>query len=110
LTSISFSFDQNNNIIKADFMIDFYEQNKDIIIPSDLTLYNQLHIYCIMIDLSNSEVITSLANIIENKHFICTEFFYISQNIHFQIEIKMINYLEIKNTLFSHIKIIFFIN
>ena len=110
LTSISFSFDQINNIIKTDFMIDFYDQNKDIIIPSDLALYNQLHINCIMIDLSNSAVITSLANIIDNKHFICTELFYKSQNILFQIEIYQNNKLP-KNKkffLFSYKKNYFY--
>lgn len=87
LTSISFSFDSDNNIIKTDFTIGFYDENKDIIIPSDLTLYYNFHIYCIMNDLSHSTSIISLPNIIHNKHFICRELFHINEIIEFKVGI-----------------------
>ena len=94
LTSISFSFDSNNNIIKTDFTIDFYDENKNIIIPSDLTLYYDFHIYCIMKDLSHITRIISLPNIIQNKHFICQELFHINEKIHFGIGIYQKNKLS----------------
>ena len=85
LTSISFSFDSNNSIIKVDFIIDFYDENKDIVIPSDLTLYYKFHIYCIMKDLTHSTRIISLPNIIHNNHFICRELFNINEKIEFKV-------------------------
>ena len=100
LTSISFSVDQNNNIVKSDFTIDFYDENKDIIIPSDLTLNYNFHIYCIMNDLSHSTRIISLPNIIHNKHFICRELFHINDKIQFKVGIYQNNKLVNQNKVF----------
>ena len=91
--------DPNNNIIKSDFTIDFYDENKDIIIPSDLTLNYNFHIYCIMNDLSHSTRIISLPNIIHNKHFICRELFHINDKIQFKVGIYQ-NYKLSQNKVF----------
>ena len=87
ITSIYFSFDTNKNVIKTEFKIDFYEQNNDLIPPSDLTLFYKFHILCIMKDINHNIMITSFANIVRNSHFVCIEFFDINEKIQFGIEI-----------------------
>ena len=94
LTSIRFFFDSNNSNIKVDFIIDFYDENKDIVIPSDLTLYYKFHIYCIMKDLTHSTRIISLPNIIHNNHFICRELFNINEKIEFKVGLFQNNKLS----------------
>jgi hypothetical protein len=100
LTSISFSFDSVNNIIKTEFTIGFYDENKDVIFPSDLTLYYNIHIYCIMKDFSHSTIITSLPNIVSNKHFLCQEFFHKNEKIQFKVGIYQ-NYKTPQNKEFQ---------
>lgn len=100
LTSISFSFDSVNNIIKTEFTIGFYDENKDVIFPSDLTLYYNIHIYCIMKDFSHSTIITSLPNILSNKHFLCQEFFHKNEKIQFKVGIYQ-NYKTPQNKEFQ---------
>ena len=41
--------------IKIIFKIGFYDYNKNLILPSDLTLYNNLHIIC-NIKISNENI------------------------------------------------------
>ena len=42
ITSINFFFYINKGIAKTEFIIDFYDRNDNLIVPSDLTLYNKL--------------------------------------------------------------------
>ena len=79
------------NIIKVEYNIQFHENNKKLILPSDLTLYKNLHIFC-HIESNNSNIsINSIPNIIENKNFKCIEYFNIYENIKFGIKIYEIN-------------------
>ena len=75
LTNIKYSTEVKNNIIKLEYFIGFYDLNKSIICPSDLTLYYEYHVLCYNINLKTNIFITSLANIFENMNFYCTEFF-----------------------------------
>ena len=48
----------------------------NLILPSELTLYNNFHILCYIKEIiSHSHIIISLANIYENKYYKCIEFF-----------------------------------
>ena len=46
LTSMKFSNNKIDNIIKVQYTVDFYYKNDSFIVPSDLTLYNNLHVFC----------------------------------------------------------------
>ena len=72
------------NIIKIEYKIGFYNRYNNIILPSDLTLYNNLHIFC-FIEIINKGIsniiINSIPNIEQNNFFKCTEFYYIYEKI-----------------------------
>ena len=87
VTKIRYSTENKNNIIKVEYFIDFFEQNKNLIIPSDLALYYDYHILCYNKNIKTNTFITSLANIYENKHYYCTEFFNKNDYIKFGIKI-----------------------
>ena len=95
VTSIRYSRDYKNEIIKVEYLIGFYNFKKNLIAPSDLTLYYNYHVLCYNKNLKNKIFIISLANIHENSHFYCTEFFNKNENIKFGIIIyKISNEIE----------------
>jgi hypothetical protein len=61
VTKIRYSTEIKNNIIKVEYFIDFFKQNKNLIIPSDLTLYYDYHILCYNKNIKTNIFITSLA-------------------------------------------------
>ena len=88
ITSINFSIELKRNIIKAEYLIHFYDINKNLILPSDLTLYNNFHVLCYMKKNNfNNNIIISLANIYKNKYYKCIEFFNKNDKIIFGIKI-----------------------
>lgn len=87
LTSINFSFIEKFRIIKVVYNIDFYDKNNNLKEPSDLTLYNNIHILCIKKEIKSQLFFLSLANIKQNKHFSCIFFFNIDEQIKFGIKI-----------------------
>jgi hypothetical protein len=91
VTKITYSKEIKNNIIKVEYLIDFFEKNKFLIIPSNLTLNYDYHILCYNKNIKTNIFITSLANIYENKHFYCTEFFNKNDYIKFGIKIYTIS-------------------
>ena len=94
LFDIKYLYSFKYNIIKVEYNIEFYESDKNLILPSDLTLYNNLHIFCHIESstLNNSNIIiNSYPDIIENKHFKCIEYFNIYENIKYGIQIFEIN-------------------
>ena len=94
LTNLKYSFSFAFNIIKIEYYIGFYDKNNNIIIPSDLSLYNNFHVICHFEELKKEVKIDSLANIYKNKYFHCIEFF----NYNEKINIGIILYEEKKNT------------
>ena len=94
LFDIKYLYSFKYNIIKVEYNIDFYESDKNLILPSDLTLYKNIHIFCHIESntLNNSNIIiNSYPDIIENKHFKCIEYFNIYENIKYGIQIFEIN-------------------
>lgn len=94
LFDIKYLYSFKYNIIKVEYNIEFYESDKNLILPSDLTLYKNLHIFCHIESstLNNSNIIiNSYPDIIENKHFKCIEYFNIYENIKYGIQIFEIN-------------------
>jgi len=95
LFDIKYLYSFKFNIIKVEYNIEFHENNnKNLIVPSDLTLYQNLHIFC-HIELNNSNIIiNSFPDIIENKNFKCIEYFNIHENIKFGIKLYEMNEKE----------------
>ena len=82
ITYFNFSYSFKYNIVKIEYNIGFYDKNNNIIIPSDLTLYNNLHIFCHVtkVNINNSNI-ESLANIYKNKYYNCIEFLNINETL-----------------------------
>ena len=113
--SLSFKY----NIFKFEYKFGFYTNN-NLILPSDLSLYYNLTIFCHLIDINNSNI-DSLSYIYHNNYYSCVEFLNLRQQIKFGIKItknkesidinlnyfgykKSINYnsfINIDNTLFE---------
>ena len=89
------------NIIKVEFNLEFYESNKNLISPSDLTLYRNLHIFCHIESNNSNIVINSYPDIINNKNFKCIEYFNLYERFKFGIKIYEINenWEEINNNI-----------
>ncbi len=108
LTSIIFSNNKIDRIIKVQYTIDFYYENDSFIVPSDLTLYNNLHVFCLMNNTKKNINVISLANILENKHYECVEFFKFEDKIFLGILINDTqNNYNTKFNLISNLKILF---
>ena len=71
-----------------------------------MTLYNKLHVLCIIKNLKHKIIITSLANIFENRHFLCLEFLNLKETYQLGIEIIQKDRILVKNIFyfFSHKK------
>ena len=91
LFDIKYIYTFKFKIIKIEYNIEFYENNINLILPSDLTLYKNIHIFC-HFELNNSNIIiNSFPSITNNKNFKCIEFVNIDENIKFGIKIYKIN-------------------
>ena len=77
--------------MKIEYKIGFYNRYNNIILSSDFTLYNNLHIFC-FIEIINKGIsniiINSIPNIEQNNYFKCTEFYYIYKKIKIGITIS----------------------
>ena len=91
LFDIKYLYSFKFNIIKVEYNIEFYESDKNIILPSDLTLYKNLHIFCHIESNNSSMIINSFPDIKKNKKFRCIEYFNIYDNIRYGIKIYEIN-------------------
>ena len=62
-----------------------------MILPSDITLYKNLHIFCHYESNNSNIIINSLPDIVDNTNFKCTEYFNINENFKIGIKIYQIN-------------------
>ena len=69
---------------KISYHIQVFDSKSNPILPSDLTLYYNLHIVCFC-EITNSININSLASVIEDKYFKCSEFYKFDENLKFGI-------------------------
>ena len=72
-------YNHNFNLQKISYLIQVFDSNNTLILPSDLTLYYNFHIICFLN--INKINITSLAGIENDKYFKCTEFFSLNESI-----------------------------
>ena len=81
ITYMNYDFSVKYNIARIEYNLEFFEQNDNNIIPSDLALYKGIQVIC-MLEVNNSKsVIFSFPNIIDNKYFQCIEYFGINEKI-----------------------------
>ena len=90
LKDINYEFSYNLNISKINYKFGFFDYNKNLISPSELSLYNDLHVFCTITLRNNDDIIYSFANIYKNSFFECIEFFNINETINFGIQIYQI--------------------
>ena len=92
LSNFSYNFSFRFNIIQVEYSITFCYQNQSIVIPSDLSLYYDLHLICHLNKNESNLSIDSLAFINKNKYFTCIEYISLKEKYNFGIVIyKSIN-------------------
>ena len=79
--NLIYSFSFKYNIVEIKYNINFYDKNKTAIKPSDLTLFNNLFIICHMKNGKKTINIDSLANIYQNKHYFCIQYFHVNEKV-----------------------------
>ena len=85
LSNISYIINYRFNIIQIEYQILFYHKNLTLIIPSDLSLNYNLHLFCHIYQIHSNSSIDSLAYIHLNNYFKCIEFVNIKEEINFGV-------------------------
>ena len=98
-TDIKYFFSLNYNLVEFEYNIHFYYKNNTAIIPSDLTLFSDLHVMCYMKKTNSNIIINSLPNIYK-YHFNCKYYFNVKEKILFGINIYNNNYDVLTSNLF----------
>jgi CDP-glycerol glycerophosphotransferase (TagB/SpsB family) len=93
LFDIKYLYSFKFKIIKVEYNIEFYENNNNSILPSDLTLYKNLRIFCHFESNNSNIIINSFPIITNNKFLKCIEFFNIDEKTKYGIQIYEINNL-----------------
>ena len=75
-------------MIQIEYFINFYSNSKGQILPSDLTLYNKLEIFCYIKIIQNNNIIISIPTIEKNMYFKCIEIIYFNDTVQFGIKIN----------------------
>ena len=81
ITSLNYTFSNKFSKIKFEFTFGIFDKNKNLIYPSDFSLYNKMSVLCIMN--MNETTIYSLPQIINNQYYGCIEYFDIDEIPHF---------------------------
>jgi len=92
ITDVKYSFSFKHKIVKIEYNISIYDEKKNLISPSDITLYSNMSLLCNIEIIYNKINIDSLASIKDNKYFNCIEFFNLNESI--TIGIKIYNIYE----------------
>ena len=82
ILNINYNFSAKFNITKLEYTLGLYDENKTLLNPSEMTLFNDLHFACFL-ELENKKTVNSLAYIYLDKYIKCTEFFKYNENIKF---------------------------
>ena len=93
ITYIKYTFSYKFKVVKVEYNVVFYDKNDNILAPSNLSLYNNLHLICHIDVKDTSTIIDSLGYNHQNKYYICVEFFNMHERITFGIKL----YRQYKN-------------
>ena len=85
LTSINYYFSYYYNQVEFEYCFCFYDQENNLIFPSDLSLYYNLHFFCIL--KSNNINLQSISDIHQNKFFCCLEYYELNNPALFEVKI-----------------------
>ena len=87
ITHVSYYFSFKYKVIRMEYNIAFYNENEELLTPSDFALYKELQLMCTLeIDNSNN-VIHSYPNMVDNKYYQCVEYFNIHERVIIGIKI-----------------------
>ena len=90
ISNLNFNYSFKFKSVLLEYKVGFYDNNKILISPSHLTLYNNLHIICYFKLIKSNISIYSLPNIYKNKYFSCSEIFKVNEKIKLGIKIYII--------------------
>ena len=111
LSSINYYFSYFYNQFELEYCFFFFDQDNNLIYPSDLALYYNFHTFCI--SKSRNFQIQSLSKIHQNKFFCCLEYYEL--NIPIKFEVKICNdsikctsfkIFDYKDFNYNHLKIL----
>ena len=85
ITFFSHSFNNNLSKVELKYNFQFFDKQNNIIFPSDLALYYNLHTFCILKQRNIN--LLSISNIQQNKYFSCVEYYKLNQPTKFGIKI-----------------------
>ena len=94
IDNINYTYSQKYKKVKLEYMVSIYDEQKNLIYPSDLRLYIGFHVSCFLeiYNKDNKNVsIYSLAGIHENKCFKCIEYFNIREAVTFGIKLYKVH-------------------
>ena len=81
ITYMNYDFSVKYNIARIEYNLQFFDKNDNYITPSDLALYKDIQVIC-MLEINNAEsIIFTFPNIIDNKFFQCVEYFGTNEKI-----------------------------
>ena len=87
ITKIKYTFSYKFKQVKVEYNVVFYDKNDKIMAPSNLSLYNNLHLICHIEVKDPDTTIDSLGYNHQNKYYICVEFFNINEKIKFGVKL-----------------------
>ena len=85
ISYLNYTFSNEYKKVKFEFIFGLYNKEKKLIQPSDLALYTDMTVLCVI--KVEGVTIYSLPQIIENKYFECIEFFKIDEEPKFGLHI-----------------------
>ena len=85
LSLINYFFSYKFNKVELEYYILFFDQENNIIIPSELALYYNLHMFCLL-NVGNT-TFQSITNFYQNEYFYCLEYFELKQQTKLGIKI-----------------------
>ena len=85
ITSLYYSYSYKYNIVELEYQFAFFDENKNLIIPSDLAYYYNSHIFCIL--KNKNTYLQSISNIHQDKYFKCIEYLELNNTSEFGIKI-----------------------
>ena len=93
ITHVSYQFSNIHKLVRTEFNMEFFEENENLISPSDLALYKGLQVMCTLEITNPNTIIYSYPHIVDNKYYQCIEYFDINEKI--TIGIKLYQNIDI---------------
>ena len=86
-SNVDYSFSLKFKIVKIRYSIFFFDQNNNLIKPTNLSFLYGINIICNIKELKTGITIDSISNINKNINFVCVEYIKINEPIEFGIKL-----------------------